>query len=241
MNILLLYYQRTHSIPDEMLWKQEAINQELFMRDTIGLSLLRSPVFVVGEHTSKSIKLPVYGIVLRNGIKVVLSYNFHIWVVSVELPEPIELPVGLFSEGVCERVPFCYGFQDKWKYGPYKPDSLKFTVGIDNEYKVYTLLFLLKNAFPDKIFTGDLLTSKDISTNIDLIYLANGFYCLRDVKEELGLKISCLQREMKGFEIFPRILGLDNEIPEVAAEYILSDPNVLQEYLIEENAFKTEF
>lgn len=260
MNTLLLYYQRTTEIDDKMLWKQSAIDQELFIRETIGSNLLRVPVFIIGKHISKSIELPVYGLVFRNGIKAIISYNFHCWVMSVELPDTLPenyLPTDLFTSGVDREVPWCYGFKKEWEYGCLQPGVTKFTVELDDKYRVFTVIYLLSKAFPLKIYQGE-RDKESIQRSIEEIYKANGFYELYDVSKDLGLSKPTMKPRMEGWEIMWRVYNIiENagreagesydviskipEDPKLFSEYICKFPGVMSEFLFTEDAFKTKF
>ncbi len=179
INERLIHHMRKWKIADEMLWKNAAQHQAIFVRDEICLNLLHVPSFIVSEHRSKSIDLPVYGFIMRNGIKVIMRYNFYNWVVTVEAPEALPedtLPMELFDNkgNVC----WAEGFEDRWIHGPYdaKKKKKKFTVQLYNEYRVYTMMFFLKNALPDIVFEGETRDAEEIAKSIEEIYKVNGVY-----------------------------------------------------------------
>lgn len=187
MNTKILYHMRKQEIGDEMLWKKAAIDQEIFMRDVVGMNLLRVPMFVVSWHTSKSISLPVYGFIMRNGIKVITRYNFYDWKLSIETPEklpddylPEDLICGGYGRG--HKISDCYleGFRSEWSYGPYlhKNTPKKFTIEVDNRFDVYVLLYMLNKAFHHTVFDvdKDKRTVEEIAESIRQIYEANGVY-----------------------------------------------------------------
>ena len=159
--LLLEWMRSTPDIEDKMLWKKAAEQQMCFVRDTLALSLLHVPVFVLSTHTSKSIKLPVYGMELRNGIEVIMRENFYGWVVSIKTPIGMELmldPVSdrfygesrEVSEGQYKHdadIPHCYceGFSEDWVYPFYREGCRMCTVRIDSDYQLYTLLYMLRD------------------------------------------------------------------------------------------------
>ncbi len=95
-----------HRVSEEMLGREAAHHQIMFVRDTI------VPVFgaglpyeqreniatVISTHRSKSIELPVYQLKRPDkDLKVVLRNNFHDWKMSVLSDTPIEADFeGLF-------------------------------------------------------------------------------------------------------------------------------------------------
>ena len=187
MNKKILYYMRKQEIGDEMLWKKAAIDQEIFMRDIIGMNLLKVPMFVVSWHTSKSISLPVYGFVMRNGIKVITRYNFYDWKLSIVTPQKLPddfIPEDLVSGGYGEghEISDCYleGFRSEWSYGPYLCHDTpnKFTIEVGNKFHVYVLLYMLNKAFNRTVFDvdKDTRTVEEIAESIKEIYTDNGVY-----------------------------------------------------------------
>ena len=225
MNELILHFQRTREIPDDMLYKNSAIDQSCFMRDIIGRTLLHVPCFNISWHRSKSIVLPVYGLVMLNGIKLIIRDNFYDIKVSVELPDtlpPDFIPRELVSSGYggVDGIHPCYceGFREEWCYGPYMSKSAcnRFTIEVSNRYKLYTLLFLLKNTFTETNVEGD-LTDENALHYIDEIYERNGFYT----------------GEMKGWEILECTERAINHIDEYKYEtmYLMQKPDRIVEIM----------
>lgn len=120
--------------------------------------------FVIGEHTSKSVNLPVYSLERPDlGLQIVLRDNYHDWNVSVisEKPIPAEVIKGFemdFSESDKKRFAergqqwrpgwswgYCYfqGFPEEVQFGPYSQNPRKFSLCIGSEYSVYTFVWLI--------------------------------------------------------------------------------------------------
>ena len=210
MNTKLLYHMRKQEIGDEMIWKKAAIDQEIFMRDIIGMNLLRVPMFVVSWHRSKSIKLPVYGYVLRNGIKIIARYNFYDWKFSIETP--VQLPDNTIPEDIVsagykgEKISDCYleGFKSEWSYGPYNPVKTpkKFTIELNNKYQVWMLMYLLNHALPEIVFDPekDKRSVEEVAESIKSIYEANGFYEIHK-SDRFGKDKEFYEPWMSGWEI----------------------------------------
>ena len=178
----LLYFMRKQEIPEEMIWKRAAINQECFIRDVIG-NMLKVPTFKISSHVSKSILLPVYGFTMRNGIKVYCRENFYGWKLSIELPKERPdhpfvdiLPEDLISEGYKSDESDVYfeGFKTKWVHKGYRPDDRKqkkFSIGIVNNYKFYTVMYLLNHVYePIKFYKGQEVSAEELAKSIDDIY-----------------------------------------------------------------------
>lgn len=278
MNTFLLYHNRKWNIPDKMLWKESAWKQDRFIRDIVCGDLLRVPAFVVSGHRSKSINLPVYGFVLRNGVKVICRDNFYDWKLSIELPRPLSpasaIPSELISDGETRKIDSCYleGFKDEWSYDAYDRNNTfqtKFTIEVYGDYKFWTIMFILKNAFPEieinpETDTRDL---EDIAKAIHAIYDANG---VDEYDEEYEKQIGYRTSYMSGWELllntywvadhnkyndeliakkyekdergFYPICGSDVfDDPALVAEIIKEHQDVHREFLLEERMFNEKF
>lgn len=186
----LLYFMRKQKLDDNLLWKDASISQELFVRDTICGNLLKVHGFVVSTHYSKSCELPVYFITMRNGIKLIMRYNFYDWKVSVETPDnqpalpanylPTDLMTFSMVNGKLEKIPQCYleGFKKEWCYDAYDPENIprKFTIEVPSKYNLYVIIYLLKHAYPDiSILDGtDTRTAEELTKDINDILDNNG-------------------------------------------------------------------
>ena len=170
--------------PDEkLIYKQAGVNQACFMRDRIALELLHCvPIFKVSDHMSKSVPLPVYGLTMKNGVKIIARDNFYDWKVSVILPRPLPkdyLPKEIFTNrGDIDSV-YLEGFYNDWSFKNYNPQNArqkKFTVELRDKYTMFLLCFYLKNAFPEKEFNpeDDKRSVEEIQKSIEKIYDENG-------------------------------------------------------------------
>lgn len=185
---------RKDNIDDKMLWKKAAEHQEIFLRDAICTNLLHTHAFVVSTHTSKSIRLPVYFFMMRNGIKVVCRENFYGWMLSVKLPKDRPyaniIPTDLLSSGYDQNTPDCYfeGFRTEWVFEGYHKDDIKqrkFSFGIHSDYDFYTVMYMLKNLYEPKDFskTTKTLTKEKVVETINSIYANNGYNSIKNVYE----------------------------------------------------------
>lgn len=116
--------------------------------------------FVVGEHMSKSVPLPVYSLERPDlGIQFVMRDNFHDWNVSVISEKPITTDLRGFqldwSEEDKKRFPngytpgrswgYCHfqGFPEEFQFGPFSQNPCRFSMCLGSETKLWTLFFLI--------------------------------------------------------------------------------------------------
>lgn len=134
----------------DMVFHKGYWNQIAFVRDKVA-SLLSSTydeftklVNVDGNHTSKSIKLPVYFINLReHGIRIWMRNNFHDWNVSIMSDRPLTCNfLNVFSDKSGYGYCFCQGMEDK-KFGQYNDNNCQFTVCIADNYDMYVFFRVL--------------------------------------------------------------------------------------------------
>ncbi len=113
--------------------------------------------YVIGEHKSKSVRLPVYSLERPDlEIQMVLRYNFYNWNVSVISEKPVK------SGRLWGFVTNCSGFRfkedrayqpgDSWGYcffegfpsefrlGPYVLNQSRFSLWVDDDYEMYSLV-----------------------------------------------------------------------------------------------------
>lgn len=144
--------------PDpNLIWKSGMWEQVMFVRDVLARLLAQKPdhtyddyrglVRVCGEHRSKSVKLPVFSIEWKRGIRFTLRYNFYDWGVSVEAAKPLAWDfAGLFRP---DSVDSCLeGFPADRKFGPYNANPSRFTFGVGDKHDLYAALFLIVRQFP---------------------------------------------------------------------------------------------
>ena len=145
-NFTLLEYMRAYESDDNKYYQAAAFHQMTFVRDDLSNHLLNTPVFVVGHHYSKSVELPVYAMRLLNGIMVVMRENFHGWVVSIMSPNKIYIPDDLVhGDHGNGDIPllYCEGFLPEWVYKYKTEDFTETTVRVNDDFRLYTLLYLL--------------------------------------------------------------------------------------------------
>lgn len=122
----------------------------------------RETAWVIGEHTSKSVRLPVYSLERQDlGLQIVLRDNYHDFNVSVlsetliaaSLLQGFELdyssdeerarfPNG-YTPGSAWGYCFFQGFPEEVQFGPHRENPRKFSLSIQNAYEVYTFVWLL--------------------------------------------------------------------------------------------------
>lgn len=137
--------------PDSLYFKKAAEGQIMFIRDTLGRAMVgarkewEAAVSVIGEHHSKSVRLPVYKVTLP-GLDLVLRNNFYDWKVSVVSEDLIHNVEGwgLFDETQAISACYCEGFPREWVFGPYAESKRRFTVEILTQYDLYAFCLLLR-------------------------------------------------------------------------------------------------
>ena len=135
---------------DNMRYKEAAERQIMFVRDELFSFFpekMIKKIEVISTHTSKSIKLPVYHVVLEDGFEMIMRGNFHDWKISINSPTPIELPEKLLSNSTLrgEKILSCYceGFSEDWIWDSYMENKQKFTIEIGASlYDLHTFFFL---------------------------------------------------------------------------------------------------
>ena len=210
----LKYWKRKWELDDDLIYKKAGINQAGFVSGEICGNLLHVHGFVVSTHCSKSCKLPVYYIKMRNGIKLIMRNNFYDWKMSVEIPEqyaalPIDfLPADCLSHSMVknegDKIATCYmeGFSSEWCYDAYLPKNppKRFSIEVPDNHRLYVIIHRLKHAYPDVEFhtEDDTRTKEHIAEAIERIWNANGFADLRD-EERWGTTFK--KPVMSGWEI----------------------------------------
>ncbi len=134
-----------------LLYRRELSKQIYFIRDDLCNLLLNdyeswrdNPIMVVSSYYSKSVKLPVFQLNLKEyGMEIILSCNFDYWNISINSSFPIETDfVRYFSR--LENISYDEFPKDK-VYGSYGQNNKQFSLSLASDYDLYTFFFLLKN------------------------------------------------------------------------------------------------
>ena len=134
----------------EMYWYSAYWDQVNFVKDYVAMVMSRTYkewqeiVEVIGTHTSKSIKCPVYRLRTKDAT-ITMRYNFHDWNISVDSEKPIDVD---FFGAISEHPETFYGMEGMpgLKYPPYERGSLRFTVLCYNDYDCYMFFRIMKRA-----------------------------------------------------------------------------------------------
>ena len=124
-------FKKGYDVSDNMRWKSGAAKQvQIF--DTLSKLVAGMDMFVVGNHKSKSIDLPVVQLHCpSNGTKITIRDNFHDLCISVDAPFPIQdihNMTALFNPDDCEG--FFEGFKPSDIHVPYGKNSQQFSCTI---------------------------------------------------------------------------------------------------------------
>ena len=112
---------------------------------------IRNGVKVVSTHTSKSCKLPVYGIDYIPGLVLTLRGNFYNWQISVKSDRDLNLELDGLASSEKRDISHCYceGFpEDRWSGNTYAENPRDFTLTVwGPEERVYTILWQIGRNF----------------------------------------------------------------------------------------------
>jgi hypothetical protein len=117
----------------------------------------KETAYVIGQHTSKSVRLPVYSLERPDlGLQIVLRDNMYDWNVSVVSETPIATDLRGFKLSYSDEKErerhansgywdYCFfqGFPDELQFGPYSENPRKFSLCINSDYEMYTFLWLI--------------------------------------------------------------------------------------------------
>jgi hypothetical protein len=121
----------------------------------------KETAFVVGEHLSKSVRLPVYSLERPDlGLRIVARDNFYDWNVSVASERDVAtdlrgFPLDYWIESERERFKdgyqpgrswgYCFfqGFPSDMQFGPYKENKRRFSMCVGSDYELFTLVWLI--------------------------------------------------------------------------------------------------
>ena len=110
--------------------------------------------YVIAEHRSKSVRLPVYSIERPDlGLQIVLRDNYYNWNVSIVAERPVAADLRGFvtdfdNDG--ERAKYqprgywgyCFfeGFPTELMFGPYSMDKRRFSLWVNGDHELYVLV-----------------------------------------------------------------------------------------------------
>lgn len=155
--------QQVHFVRDVLAYKlwsdldYDELPRVSIKHESDGIRAHPDTVRVIGEHRSKSVRLPVFSISRpAHGLRLVMRYNFHDWNVSVVSERPVEMDVAgygaLFSEEDRKRFPagyrkgsywgylFFQGFPDEFWFGPYSESKTRFSLAPSSDYELYSFV-----------------------------------------------------------------------------------------------------
>lgn len=159
MEKILMHWVRDNAPNEAMFYERNFWEQIIFIRNTITplfydkyKDIELNPIKVINTHISKSIKLPVYYIPLNKyKVKLILRNNFHDWKVSISSYYKITSNFNnIFNENKKINSIYCEGFKDNQVFDNYKSNQCNFTVEIDNNYKLYTFMWILKECLKNR-------------------------------------------------------------------------------------------
>lgn len=155
----LLTWSRANEPDKNLIYERGFWDQVLFIRDNINSifyetydEYMSNPVLVINTHVSKSVKLPVYEInVEKYGLKILLVNDFYEWSVSVISDIPLNIDVkGLFDINKKIYSVYCKGFKEENVLDSFKENKQQFTFQTSDNYKLYTLLYLINDYLKNK-------------------------------------------------------------------------------------------
>lgn len=103
----------------------------------------RLSAYVVGEHISKSVRLPVFMFEREDiGLRFVIRYNFYDWNISIETSKDVPVDV---IDGFDLDTKYCFfqGFPKEYRFKGYNENKRKFSMYIGSAYQLYTLIWLI--------------------------------------------------------------------------------------------------
>jgi len=140
-------YDQTNFVSNFMrqIFLESATEYNIDMEFDKRLKIMESfEPYVISYHRSKSVVLPVMELDLsRIGVKIVLRNNFYDWCISIESESDIDCDfMGLLTD----TKGYFEGFPEDRVYGYYSETNKKnFSLCLNNNYELYTFMFLLKN------------------------------------------------------------------------------------------------
>lgn len=101
--------------------------------------------YVVGEHMSKSVRLPVYMLERPDlGLRLVMRDNYYDWNIAIESDTPVPREV---LDGIRLDTTYCFfqGFPSEYRHGSYELDPTKFAICVGSSYDAYIVAWNLKH------------------------------------------------------------------------------------------------
>jgi len=132
-------------------WYDAAIDQFTFVDTTLRYIMTENKeqgIEVVGHHTSKSIKLPVYHF-KNSKFELWFRNNFHDWSITAHCQHPVDYE---FCGILLKEDPgrgCCFegmdNFREKWYYPSFQ--MTKFSTVVHDNYEMYLFIRTLRHAF----------------------------------------------------------------------------------------------
>ncbi|OHB02238.1 MAG: hypothetical protein A3A96_02150 [Candidatus Zambryskibacteria bacterium RIFCSPLOWO2_01_FULL_39_39] len=146
-------WAETHQPAETLIYKNGYWDQIIFVRDAITPLLaktdeeykeIQAGMKAISEHTSKSVRLPVFRVELADGTAFTMRYNFYDWKVSVSSPRDVEADfMGLFNPNEHVHEVYCEGFPKGLVYGPYAENKRQFTIELPSgNYHLFTFFWI---------------------------------------------------------------------------------------------------
>jgi len=162
-----------------LIYKDSASEQIQFIRDAIAPMVLSGTSYyenlieisdakggkrevcrsslVVGEHTSKSVVLPVYAFERPDlGLQLVMRCNFYNWKLSVLSEQRIEAPFEALFHTIPPPDPgytgndlapvYFEGFQKDWCFNYYSLNHRKWSCQLNDKSSLWTVVFLIMSS-----------------------------------------------------------------------------------------------
>lgn len=153
MGMQLQEWANAHQPDESLIYKDEYWEQIIFVRDKItGLlaktleeyETILANIKVISEHTSKSVRLPVFRVEIADGTAFTMRCNFYDWKVSVSSPRDIRADfMGLFDPTLRIHDAYCEGFPKELVYGPYAENERQFTIELPSgNYYLFTFFWI---------------------------------------------------------------------------------------------------
>ena len=153
-------WEQKHRPDENLLWKGGFREQISFVSNVISgilakdsdeLEQISSQIEVISTHRSKSVKLPVYCLKLKDGTTFVMRDNFYDWKISVITLKSVNTNfVELFNPEKVIHAVYCEGFPEDLVFGSYSQNSRQFTIELKDNYQVYMFFWIFAYGFLGK-------------------------------------------------------------------------------------------